>query len=251
MNYIRNTKTNRLMYKTILLICIFISANSIANAQASNFKGSRIILSSNAAGERSSFYVYQPAFKAKAIYSNFSEVTNQYPEQLFSSILSETNQEWYDSNILENSGLRQKQDQQHFDQVTLMDKEKTYFELKCKLQFQYQQSEIAVIKFYLHLNEKDTLCGAYVMQKVNNKWLKTATPFTNDLATLFVRLKTDRLEQILTGNASGDKAVSELIKKVSIQDGSISIFKLVEEVKIWYKNKEEVKIKYFKDPKSW
>ena len=132
-----------------------------------------------------------------------------------------------------------------------MDKEKTYFELLCKLQFQYQQTDMAVVKFYLHINEKDTLCGAYVMQNINNRWYRTATPFTNDIAMLFVRLRTDRLEQIFTGNSSDDKIIGELITKVSDQNSSISIYKLVEEFKSWYTNSDQDKISYFKDPKSW
>lgn len=232
----------------IVLLSSLITFNILSQESNSN-RGTRIILSSGAS-QGAMFYTYNPAFIVKAVYEDFSQVTNEYPELLLSSILSATNQNWYDYNILESSGIREKKDKSYFEYVRNMDREKTYIELLCKFQFEYQGSELAIIKFLFHTEEKETI-GAYVMQKVDGRWYKTATPFTNDLSMFLIRTRTDMIEKIFMQSPGEDKYIDELISKIKISDGSISIFKLAEEYKSWFTNKDQEKIAHFKDPKSW
>ncbi len=239
------------MHKKIQILCIFILVFSITRAQNNDFKGSRIILANNSGGAESKFFIYNPVFKAKAIYTDLSQVTNEYPEQLLSSTLSASAQEWANFNILQTSGLQEKMDQKHFESVKSMDREKTYMELICKFQFQYEGSDMAIIKFLFHIEEKDSVCGAYVMQKINGRWYKTATPFTNDLSVMIIRMKADKLEQILTEKPDKDSYIVDLLNKIKEPNGSISILKLVNEFKSWYTNNHQDKIAHFKDPKSW
>lgn len=197
------------------------------------------------------FLVYEPHFLVKAIYTDFSEVKNGYPEELLSSILSANNQQWYDSNMVASSGLREVKDKKFFDYVRKMDREKTYMELICKFQFEVEGSEMAIVKFLFHLDGKNVVSGAYVLRKIEGRWYKTVTPFTNDLSLLIIRMDAKKLEQILTDSPAGDSYIVELLQQVKDPAGSVSIFKLVEVFKGWYANMEQDKIAHFKDPKSW
>lgn len=235
----------------LVAVTCLLHLNLLFCQNTSPFQGARIILASSSDVNSNFFYVYSPRFEAKAIYSHFSEITNEYPEQLLSSILSANTQQWFDYNILESSGLRVKKETKHFEYVNKMDRNRTYMELICKLQFKFNDSDMAIIKFMFHIEEKDTVCGAYIMQKVSGKWYKTVTPFTNDLSMFLIRTKTDLIEKLLTNKPGEDKYVAEVLNKVSNEDGSISIFKLVEEFKSWYSTNDQDKIAYFKDPKSW
>jgi len=80
------------------LILILLLVSMLTNAQDN---GSFIILKASFGGvKNSTFYRYNPSFKAKIIYKDTLEAVNKYPEQLMSSIMSESSKEWYNYNNL-------------------------------------------------------------------------------------------------------------------------------------------------------
>lgn len=241
----------RVKYILLLFSITFTSSNLMKAQENYPMHGTRVILAINSPVKDNSFYVYSPAYKAKAIYKSLAEITNEYPEQLMSSLLSADNQEWYNANMLSTSGLQEKQESLVFERTKKMDREQVFYELNCKFQFSYQQQLMAIIKFYMHVSDIKTFAGAFVLQKVGNRWFKTVTPFTNDLSVIMIRFKTDKLQQIFYGKETGDKLTDELIRLIKGSDGSISIDKFSKEVKAWYKTNETEKLNYFKDPLSW
>lgn len=182
--------------RTVFLLMFFIFLLK-SGAQENKALGTRIMLNTNSFND-AAYYEYKPLFKAKAIYQNLNEVTNEYPEQLMSSILCTSSQEWENYNSLATGHEMGKSDEEEFARRRQLNIEKTYFELRSKLTFTVNGSEMAIIKFYLHDEHiKKPVAGALVMKKVNGKWYKTSTPYTTDLAMILVVFKADVLGRIL------------------------------------------------------
>ena len=159
-------KKLKLLTNLILLVCLVSHAQQQdANLTLSYPEESEI-----------SFFEYPEKTLAKAIYESQSEVTNKYPEQLMESILSATNQEWVNYNILGGAEKASEKEQSHFDRIKSMNKNKNYFELTHKLTFDVGGIPTSIIKFFTHFEETDVLSGAAVMQFVNGRWQKTWLP---------------------------------------------------------------------------
>lgn len=235
---------------TLFVLCLLLSSKNLRAQEKNPYQGYEVLWSVNPP-KNTTFYVYDPPFKAKAIYYSMDEVTNEYPEQLMSSSLSVDNQKWYDANMLPSSGLRELQKQEVFDRAREMNRDSIYYELSCKLEFTYQGETMCLMKFYIHLSHKESYAGAVVMQRQNGRWYETVTPFTTSLALVMIQIKTEYLQQIFEGKPTKDKYVDDLIKKIQLADGSISTARLIKESNGWRENKQTDIINYFKDPKSW
>lgn len=214
-------------------------------------QGTRVMLAVNGMSSGCKFYSYTPYFKASALYRSQSEVSNAYPEQLMSSLLSANNQEWYNSNMLPSSGLQVDKAAEYFDRVKTMDRDQVYYELVCKFEFDYQGEQMAVVKFYMHISKDQSFPGAFVLQKRDGRWYRTSTPFTTDLALLFSGIKGERLKQVFEGKKTGDKLVDALVLRVRNAGGSISLEKFIQEYKAWQSNSQSATFNHFKDPMSW
>ena len=90
--------------RKILIFIVFCCVCIMLQAQEDN--GVRIILKASLGElQNTSFYIYNPPFKAKAIYRDTIQAINKYPEQLMSSIMSENNESWYYYNNKERKSI--------------------------------------------------------------------------------------------------------------------------------------------------
>jgi hypothetical protein len=240
------------MKKIFLWLWLLAGIGSMAVAQSPYaMQGDRVILGTSGTGSGSRFYIYTPTYAAKAIYKTEQEATNEYPELLMSSILCADTQSWYNANILPSSGLRKEMDASYFSKVKNMNREETYYDLACKFEFNNQGEEMAIVKFYIHISKSQSFSGVYVMQKEGNRWYRTATPFTTELALLIMSFDQNKLQQVFRGKPTGVKRTDDLISKVKLSDGSISIDKLLAVYKKWQQEQDKTSLDYFKDPKAW
>ena len=124
---------------TLVFFFLVIPFNFMSFAQ--NQKGDRVILAVNQNLKSAKFHVYSPPFLAKAIYKDTIEAKNLYPEELMSSILSEKNASWTKYNEPRNTTPKGKV---HYDWVKTMNKEKNYFRLQHKFQWDENGQEGAI-----------------------------------------------------------------------------------------------------------
>lgn len=235
--------------KAILLI-ILISTSALGQNTVAE-KGSRVLLSTSQDLSNVSFYVYTPPFSAKAIYKDTAEATNKFPEQLMSSVISATSQQWIYYNTLNGKEKAEKKEQKYFDYIKYMDKDKNYFELRSKLSFSLNSSYFTIIKFYFHIQElPKTQTGAYVMQQVNGRWYLTSNSNTSDIALMVMRFQEEKLLYLLKAKPIGDKLMDDLIKLVA-KNESIDFTLLYNEFSSWYDKNESQKIDYFIDKNAW
>ncbi|RUA34501.1 MAG: hypothetical protein DSY77_05050 [Bacteroidetes bacterium] len=234
--------------RKIILVC-FVFLNLTVLGQDN--KGSRIILSVTQGIENASFHVYEPPFQAKAIYSDTTEAVNEYPEQLMSSIMSATNQPWVEYNVLGGAESGEQKSNRHFDFISTMNRDSNYFELRSKLMFSEGSREFAIIKFYLHTEDiSEDQSGAFVMQKVGDRWYRTATSFTTNIAVMVMRFKAPLLQQILGGQLTGDSQVDTMIQQVG-NNGVVDINQLYALFAAWYENNDTANLDYFIDENAW
>lgn len=194
------------------------------------------------------FYEYEPKLKVKATMTAMSEAKNQYPEELMTSILSATNQKWVNYNTL-SKGVKKK-DPSHFEKIKKMSKDENYFELHHKLSFKLGNIPTVLIKFFVHEENQQPISACYVMQKVNNRWQRTANTNLSLLSIIVMRLKSDVLKGIVTGKST-NKAINAIRDRVTTND-MLDVKKLEKEFESWYSpKKDEYKIQMYKDPKSW
>jgi hypothetical protein len=160
-----------------------------------------------------SYYVYDPPFLAKPIFNQLEDVKNNYPEKLMESIISASDQNWVNYNNLNISEIK---DNAFFEKVKKQDKDKNYFELLSKLEFEANNSQMTIIKFNLYIDEKKDslpLVGTYVCQKVDGIWKRVSTPFTTRLAMVMLVFKQDILKRLLVGKYNNTTEES-LVKRI-------------------------------------
>lgn len=222
----------------ILTICIF-----KLEAQENVELGTRIILNTNSFSN-AAYHEYKPFFKATAIYQNLEEVTNEYPEQLMSSILCASSQDWENYNTLGGEETAEKKSEKEFADLRKINIKKTYFELHSKLTFTVNDSEMAIIKFYLYEEHIDKpVAGALVMKKVEGRWYKTSTPYTTNLAMILTIFKADVLGRVLNNNPQ-NSIEQNICDKVLTNRG------LDCEKVLTYNYSEEEKV-YLSNPLNW
>lgn len=231
----------------ILFFTIFIFNIQLLYAQDDS--GSRIILA-NEGFSNASYYVYSPVYIAKGIYKSINEVKNQYPEQLMSSLLSETTQEWVNTNTLGGAKEAEQKEVSYFEAIKKMDKDKNYFELRCKLEYEANGEYFALIKFYLASQGKPPMCGAYAMQKIKGKWYKTSTPLTTSLAFMLMILDEQKLDLLFQQKTESSPQVATLLSQV-FENGKISLPKLITISNNWTIKQNKLEMEYFLDKQSW
>lgn len=204
--------------------------------------GARVILSTDRISN-ASYYVYDPPFKATKIYNSLSEINNEYPEKLMSSILSASSQEWVNYNTLGGEENADKKADSHFENVKSLNIEKTFFELYSKLLFKVNGSEIAILKFYLHdERKKNPIAGATVMENVEGRWYKTQKPYTTPIAMALMIFKADVMEHLVK-----NQPVNDLEKKLlsEVYSSGLDFEKLL---KVNLNDEEK---EYFTNPLNW
>ncbi len=234
------------MIENRMFFIVALSILSLGNAQEEN---ANLILSYPEESEIS-FFQYPEGTNAYAIYNSQAETTNMYPEQLLESIISATNQDWVDYNTLGGAEKASKKKQSHFDKVKTMDKANNYFELAHKLTLEVGGVSTAIIKFFTHFQETETLSGVSVMQFVDGRWQKTSQTSLSTLSIVVMRMKPEVLKGIVLLN-SDDPNIKALAERVS-RDGVLDLSLLEDEFRSWYSpEKDETKIELYKDPRTW
>lgn len=205
--------------------------------------GARIMLNANGVSN-TSYYVYSPPFIAKAIYSSIKEAKNEFPEQTMSSILSATSQEWVNYNTLggvENAEIKSVSD---FEKTKNINKEKTFFELLSKLEFDANGSKMSIIKFSFHKEGKEKpIAGALVFEKVDGTWKKTATPYTTNMSMALMVFKPDVMNRLLFKEPMNELE-KNIIRNVYDKDG-FNFNKLLEQ------NFTKEEKEYLTNPLNW
>ncbi len=234
------------MKKVNLLNLFVFIISTVVNAQEED---SNLILSYPEESEIS-FYQYPEGTNTKAIYKSQTEADNVYPEQLLESIISATNQEWVNYNTLGGAEKASEKKQSHFDKIKSMNKNKNYFELAHKLNFNVGGVPTTIIKFFTHFEGTDVLSGAVVMQLVDGRWQKTSHPSLSTLSIIVMRMKSEVLEGIVLQN-SDEPNIKAITERVTGESG-LDLSLLEEEFASWYSPEiNETKIKMYKDPKTW
>ncbi len=186
----------------------------------------------------------------KKDYENLESVKNDTPENLMKSILSANSQEWFDYNILGGSLKSSKKKEEYFNKVKNMDKDKNFIKLIHSIDYSINNIPTRILKFYFKQDKMKDVSGCYVLQKINGRWYKTSNPTTSNLSIIIMRIKTNVLIELLTGETSNNK-IKEIHKNIN-SNGFIDI-NLFEKIFFsWYsptKNTEMLNL--FIDSKAW
>lgn len=176
-------------------------------------EGNRVILNSGNISDVS-YYVYSPPYKAMAVYTDIKQVTNNYPEELMSSILSARNQDWVNLNTLGGEEKAEKLTNEEFREAENINKNITYFELLSKFEFTSNNSQMAMIKFYFYKDGlKKPVAGVTIMQQEDGKWKRTSAPYLTNMSMVLLVFKADVLERVLRNQPANEiekKVISEV-----------------------------------------
>ena len=198
------------------------------------------------------FMKYEDGSKVKAEITDISKAENAFPEQLLQSILSSTSYDWDIYNTLGGKDKAKPKSDKHYNNIKTINKDKNYFELKHKLEFEIEGVPTAIVKYYIIMEGKSEYISAVtVMQKYNGRWYKTTTKMVSDLAMIVWRLKSNEFEKLILAK-SDDSVLKEVNSKVFV-NGKLDFGMLSKEMESWYAQDtpaNKAKIDYFKDPKT-
>jgi len=216
----------------------------------SQSKTTPLILGSNSITDVT-FHIYDPPFRAKPQYRDSTEALNEYPEQLMSSIMSASTQQWVNYNTLGGYKEAEKMKPEDLAARASMNRENNYFELISKLSFKANGSDMAIVKFFLHLEALPVpYAGVTVMQKAANRWYKTSTTFTSPLALFMMRFDEQKLALVLKNERTGEKPLDDLLSKVE-NGNTVDLDKLVQEFNRWYSENDRANLDFFIDKRAW
>ncbi|MFK8298135.1 hypothetical protein ACI76O_08730 [Capnocytophaga cynodegmi] len=183
-------------------------------------------------------------------YSSFEQAKMDTPENLMKSILSATNQQWYNANIWNGENVAKIQSQEYFDKITDATYEDLYIVLEHKLSFELNGIPTCIIKFFFHSKNEKPLSGAYVFQKRGERWYRTSNASTSGLSIIVMRFKTQVLNDIVDGNSKNIE-IQRLIQRIYVNN-VLSFPKLEKEFYDWYTPKEKKQLlDIYIDKNTW
>ena len=229
-----------------LISLLLLGINCIAQT-SKDPRGDQIILSVSNKSE-SNFTLFEPTILAKGVYSSISEAKNLTPEKVFEALLSETSFEWTKHNAL-GGEIKPKKDE-YYAKMGSMDKQKNYYSLRCKWEFEVGGSQYAIVKFDFTNQENKKATGSYTLVKKGSRWYKHEKAYTSNINLLFIAFKDTILQDLMEGKANSNAVYSSLFNKVKSTSG-IDLDVLFKEYESWQKGKDNDKINYFLDPTSW
>ena len=210
-------------------------------------KGGQIILSQqNQAASK--FVVYEPVQPAKGLYKNIAEATNNTPEKVFESLLSETNFDWTKHNSI--GGEIKPQKAEYYTKMKTMDKNLNYYALRCKWEFLTGGIPYAIVKFDFVTQEGQKTTGSYTFVKKGNRWYKHEKAYTSNINLLFIAFQDAKLKALFEAKPNQDAIHNALLSKV-LSKSELDLDKLFKEYDAWEKGKDDTNITYFLDPTSW
>lgn len=195
------------------------------------------------------YTIYTPKKTIKAKYKNIVEVRNLSIEDLMASILSADTQEWVNFNTLGGHKNAHKKSEEDFEKIRKRDNRRTFFELTSKLDIQKGLESFSIVRFKFYLEQAPNgVSGAYILQKVGDRWFKTSRSDLSELTLMLIFFKPEVFSDIINGKMTGEKLTDELIDKTYGKDG-LNINKLYQEFSLWERDK--VKSEYFLEPAGW
>ncbi|MDO4729516.1 MAG: hypothetical protein Q4B43_11005 [Bacteroidota bacterium] len=183
-------------------------------------------------------------------YTSIEQAKMDSPENLMKSILSATNQQWYNANIWNGENVAKIQSQEYFDKIMNASHEELFIVLEHKLSFELNGVPTCIIKFFFHSKTEKPLSGAYVFQKRGERWYRTSNVSTSGLSIIVMRLKTEVLNDIVNGN-SKNAEIQKLIQRVYVNN-VLSFPKLEKEFYDWYTPEEKRQLlNIYIDKNTW
>ncbi len=172
-------------------------------------------------------YIYSPVFVAKKAYTNLTEVSNLYPEQLIESEMSVTSQEWSSFNY----GKPREAEPKRYVIIQKGDVSKNYAHLLYKVEYEFNGESYAIIKLHIYSESKKEPTGfALSMKKLENRWIVYNESSITDLMFLIVFLKAETLEAIFSQQKTGSLVLDNL-RELSMVNGVFSLNKFLYSVK--------------------
>ena len=139
-----------------------------------------------------------------------NEVKNTTPEELLTSIVSETNQEWVDFNNA--PGHSHSVSEKAFKFRREREIDKNYHELVHKFEFEYNGVQIAFIKIWFVADGKKTLTSTRQLQKVNGRWVRAPILGFDKLSRVIEKLDSKVLADLFSRTNRNPK-ISDLYEK--------------------------------------
>jgi len=160
------------------------------------FRGDPVQIMALMVVKDAAFHLYDPPYKAKAIYSSIDEAKCLTPESLMESIRSERHQEWVDHNIMPGRPSHTVS-QEAFNRRKQLNKDTNYFKLLHKLTFSYNGIPTAIIKYVFVDNDEDGDTASLVMQKIDDRWYLTSILGIDRLENIIRFFDSEVLEKLL------------------------------------------------------
>lgn len=227
--------------RLIITLVLIISTCIIGYAQT------RVLVSGGNA-ELEQYEIFSTPIRISPKYSNLEEVQNKKIEDLMSSILCASNQEWVNFNTLggaKNATLKKASD---FESILKRDNTKTYMELLSKMNFDLNGEELCVVRFRYFLEQAPNgVVGAYQLQNVEGRWYQTSRTDLSKIALLNMFMKPTVLEQLIKGKPTDNRDFNKLLAKVNNSNG-VDFEKLYQEFSSWENDKEKTDL--FTEP-AW
>jgi hypothetical protein len=152
------------------------------------------------------FNIYEPPYRASMVYQDTLSAKNLTPEELMSSIISASNQDWVNYNTKGGSKFADQKKEEHFEKVGKRERDNNYFELLSKLEFTFYKRKMAIVKFYLHLEDKEKpVAGTAVMEKLEKgKWKVVTEPALTPISMAMMIFKPEVMGNLLSNEPEND-----------------------------------------------
>lgn len=188
------------------------------------------------------YELYRPVVEIKMIYKDTLDAVNNTPEQLMTSIISASNQEWVNYNCFGGKEKAAPFSKEEFNKK-MRGKEKNYIELLAKLEFSIDSVKYSVVKFrYFQAKIKKPIMGSLLMIYSNSRWFQTSNAKLNNLSMMMLVFKEDILERILSG-LGNNQMENNLIKLVYSNGLNIDL--------LFKQNFNQEQKKYFINDLNW
>lgn len=194
--------------------------------------------------KNAAFHVYDPPFKAKAVYSSFEDARTSTPEELAQSIYSAVTQEWVNWNERDGKGLALSDEQ--IETRKNRDKDRNYFLLAHRITFAFEGEDYCVVKFHFVDEGKVGARSALMAVHADGRWRRTAHPALSELNTVMT-LDTAVMEKLLglrKLEPSDPHFLRELTDTLRKADTGLKVGALYDHILELKKRKEYDKMKY-------
>lgn len=171
------------------------------------------------------FCIYKNGTFINQRYKNINEITNMSPEELITSQLSATNNEWLSINYGKATNWTK-------EQIEKLNNPQNKIELHCKLSFEVESIKFSLIKMNLYSNTSTTpISMALLLKKVGEKWIITENNLLANLGFVIMFTSTNDLYYIFNEKlSSSNSKINNLIKKVWKDNNVLNLNEVINEM---------------------